>query len=116
MSYFVNSVVSSPAPYSAARPTVVRQGPINSYEDPRMACGFQSNYHLQRTCYPFWEEMATQEVPTGLEHCGSALLHRSSFPPLSIPFTPDLLVTVVPSGEQELHCSIELKGSVLPRT
>ncbi|KAM5223952.1 protein C-ets-1 isoform 1-T1 [Hipposideros larvatus] len=71
MSYFVNSAVSSPAPYSAARPAVVRQGPINSYEDPRMACGFQSNYHLQRTCYPFWEEMATQEVPTGLEHCGS---------------------------------------------
>lgn len=48
-----------------------RQGLINSYEDPRMACGFQSNYHPQRTCYPFWEEMATQEVPTGLEHCGS---------------------------------------------
>lgn len=48
-----------------------RQGPINSYEDPRMACGFQSNYHLQRAYYPFWDEMATQEVPTGLEHCSS---------------------------------------------
>lgn len=55
-------------------PWLQRQGPINSYEDPRMACGFQSNYHLQRTCYPFWEEMATQEVPTGLEHCGSGRL------------------------------------------
>ncbi|XP_044607688.1 protein C-ets-1 isoform X2 [Equus asinus] len=49
----------------------VRQGPINSYEAPRMACDFQSNYYPQRACYPFWDEMATQEVPTGLEHCGS---------------------------------------------
>jgi hypothetical protein len=36
-----------------------------------MTCGFQSNYHQQRPCYSFWDEMATQEVPTGLEHCGS---------------------------------------------
>nr|KAF6465015.1 hypothetical protein HJG63_004656 [Rousettus aegyptiacus] len=71
MSYFSDSAVSGLASYSAARPAVERQGLINSYEDPRMACGFQSNYHPQRTCYPFWEEMATQEVPTGLEHCGS---------------------------------------------
>ena len=48
-----------------------RQGPLNSYEDPRMACGFQSAYHPPRACYPFWEETATQEVPTGLEHYGS---------------------------------------------
>nr|KAF6403329.1 ETS proto-oncogene 1, transcription factor [Molossus molossus] len=71
MSYFADSTASGPGPYSAARPAVARQGMISSYEDPPMACGFQSNYHLQRACYPFWEEMATQEVPTGLEHCGS---------------------------------------------
>ncbi|XP_046541236.1 protein C-ets-1 isoform X4 [Equus quagga] len=71
MSYFVDSTVSGPAPYPAAHPAVVRQGPINSYEAPRMACDFQSNYYPQRACYPFWDEMATQEVPTGLEHCGS---------------------------------------------
>ncbi|XP_011908747.1 protein C-ets-1 isoform X5 [Papio anubis] len=71
MSYFVDSAGSSPVPYSAARPAVVRQGPSNTYEDPRMTCGFQSNYHQQRPCYPFWDEMATQEVPTGLEHCVS---------------------------------------------
>ncbi|KAF6081071.1 ETS proto-oncogene 1, transcription factor [Phyllostomus discolor] len=71
MSYFVDSAVSGPAPYSAVRPAVMRQGAINSYEDPQMACGFQSSYHPQRACYPFWEETATQEVPTGLEHCGS---------------------------------------------
>ncbi|XP_030774279.1 transforming protein p68/c-ets-1-like isoform X2 [Rhinopithecus roxellana] len=73
MSYFVDSAGSSPVPYSAARPAVVRQGPSNTYEDPRMTCGFQSNYHQQRPCYPFWDEMATQEVPTGLEHCVSEL-------------------------------------------
>ncbi|KAG5196373.1 hypothetical protein JEQ12_011059 [Ovis aries] len=71
MSYFVDSAVSGPATYSAARPAVLRQGPLNSYEDPRMACGFQSAYHPPRACYPFWEETATQEVPTGLEHYGS---------------------------------------------
>uniref|UniRef100_A0A8B9YLJ0 ETS proto-oncogene 1, transcription factor n=1 Tax=Bos mutus grunniens TaxID=30521 RepID=A0A8B9YLJ0_BOSMU len=71
MSYFVDSSVSGPATYSAARPAVLRQGPLNSYEDPRMACGFQSAYHPPRACYPFWEETATQEVPTGLEHYGS---------------------------------------------
>lgn len=48
-----------------------RQGPFNTYEDPRMTCGFQANYHQQRPCYPFCDEMATQEVPTGLEHCSS---------------------------------------------
>ncbi|XP_049713629.1 transforming protein p68/c-ets-1-like [Elephas maximus indicus] len=73
MSYFADSAVSSPAPYCAARPGVARQGPINTYEDPRMAYGFQSGYHQQRACYPFWDEMATQEVPTGLEHCGPVL-------------------------------------------
>ncbi|XP_059040676.1 protein C-ets-1 isoform X3 [Mustela lutreola] len=71
MSYFVDSAASGPAPYSATRPAMARQAPINSYEDPRMACGFQSNYHPQRAYYPFWNEMTIQEVPTGLEHCGS---------------------------------------------
>nr|KAF6282197.1 ETS proto-oncogene 1, transcription factor [Myotis myotis] len=71
MSYFMDSAVSGPAPYPTVRPVVARQGVINSYEDSQMACGFQSNHHPQRTCYSFWEEMATQEVPTGLEHCGS---------------------------------------------
>ncbi|VCX42651.1 unnamed protein product, partial [Gulo gulo] len=71
MSYFVDSAASGPAPYSATRPAMARQAPINSYEDPRMACGFQPNYHPQRAYYPFWNEMTIQEVPTGLEHCGS---------------------------------------------
>ncbi|KAI5142129.1 Telomere Length Regulation Protein Tel2 [Manis pentadactyla] len=73
MSYFVDSSVSGPGPYAMVRPAVVRQGPINSYEDPRIACGFQSSYYPQRACYRFWDEMATQEVPTGLEHCGSEI-------------------------------------------
>ncbi|XP_013366566.1 PREDICTED: protein C-ets-1 isoform X5 [Chinchilla lanigera] len=71
MNYFVDSAMSSPGPYPASRPAVMRQGPINTFEDPRMPCGFQSNYHQQRPCFPFWDEMATQEVPTGLEHYGS---------------------------------------------
>ncbi|XP_048652069.1 protein C-ets-1 isoform X1 [Marmota monax] len=73
MNYFVDSTMSSPVPYPASRPAVVRQGPINTFEDPRMTYGYQSSYHQQRSCYPFWDEMATQEVPTGLEHCGSGL-------------------------------------------
>lgn len=48
-----------------------RQGPMNAFEDPRMTCGFQSSYHQQRPLYLLWDEAATQEVPTGLEHCGS---------------------------------------------
>ncbi|KAL6070939.1 hypothetical protein STEG23_013282 [Scotinomys teguina] len=48
-----------------------KQGPINTFEDPRMTCGFQSSYHQQRPLYLLWDEAATQEVPTGLEHCGS---------------------------------------------
>ncbi|XP_078003235.1 protein C-ets-1 isoform X3 [Phascolarctos cinereus] len=71
MSYYVDSTASSPASYSVARPGGLRQGPANTYEDPRMACGFQSSCFQQKACYPFWEEMATQEVPTGLEHCGT---------------------------------------------
>uniref|UniRef100_A0A4X2LTC8 ETS proto-onco 1, transcription factor n=1 Tax=Vombatus ursinus TaxID=29139 RepID=A0A4X2LTC8_VOMUR len=71
MSYYVDSTASSPASYSVARPGGLRQGPVNAYEDPGMACGFQSSYFQQRASYPFWEEMATQEVPTGLEHCGT---------------------------------------------
>ncbi|XP_021098426.1 protein C-ets-1 isoform X3 [Heterocephalus glaber] len=71
MNYFVDSAMSSPGPYPASRPAVARQGPISAFEDPRMPCDFQSNYHQQRPCFPFWDEMATQEVPTGLEHCGS---------------------------------------------
>lgn len=48
-----------------------RQGPINLFEDPRTTCGYQASYHQQRPLYPVWDETATQEVPTGLEHCGS---------------------------------------------
>ncbi|XP_057172603.1 protein C-ets-1 isoform X3 [Ursus arctos] len=91
MSYFVDPASSGPAPYSAARPAMARQGPINSYEDPRMACGFQSNYHPQRAYYPFWDEMATQEVPTGLEHCGSGLNSGAAeLQPLSFVFPAPL--------------------------
>ncbi|XP_055457225.1 transforming protein p68/c-ets-1-like [Psammomys obesus] len=71
MSYYVDPTVDSPTTYPAPHPAVARQGPINTFEDPRMTCGFQSSYHQQRTLYPLWDEMATQEVPTGLEHCGS---------------------------------------------
>ncbi|XP_056650567.1 protein C-ets-1 isoform X3 [Monodelphis domestica] len=71
MSYYVDATASNPASYSVPRPGVLRQAPVNTYEDPRMACGFQSNCFQQRACYPFWEEMATQEVPTGLEHCAT---------------------------------------------
>ncbi|KAM9658103.1 transforming protein p68/c-ets-1-like [Trichechus inunguis] len=74
MSYFVDSAVGGPAPYCAVRAGAARQEPVNTYEDPRMMYGFPSSYHQQRTCYPFWDEMATQEVPTGLEHCGSGSL------------------------------------------
>ncbi|KAM4828184.1 transforming protein p68/c-ets-1-like isoform 1-T1 [Thomomys bottae] len=75
MSYAVDSALGSPVPYTA--PAMVRQGPVNTFEDPRMTCTFQSNYHhQQRLCYPFWDETATQEVPTGLEHCGSEFMRQ----------------------------------------
>ncbi|XP_042530799.1 transforming protein p68/c-ets-1-like [Dipodomys spectabilis] len=74
MSYTVDSAMGSPVPYSAPRPAMARQGPVNTFEDPRMTYTFQMNYHhQQRLYYPFWDEMATQEVPTGLEHCGSGM-------------------------------------------
>ncbi|XP_047546763.1 protein C-ets-1 isoform X5 [Lutra lutra] len=91
MSYFVDSAASGPAPYSATRPAMARQAPINSYEDPRMACGFQSSDHPQRAYYPFWNEMTIQEVPTGLEHCGSGLNSGAAeLQPLSFVFPAPL--------------------------
>ncbi|XP_032140907.1 protein C-ets-1 isoform X4 [Sapajus apella] len=110
MSYFVDSAGSSPLPYSAARSAVVRQGPSNIYEDPRMTCGFQSNYHQQRPCYPFWDEMATQEVPTGLEHCvsglnsGAAELQLLSFVfPASLPCNGQGLIGTM--CEPDMECA-----------
>ncbi|KAM7337849.1 hypothetical protein ACRRTK_003968 [Alexandromys fortis] len=72
MSYYVDSAVGSPTTFSTPRPAMLRQGPINLFEDPRTTYGFQASYHhQQRPLYPVWDETATQEVPTGLEHCGS---------------------------------------------
>ncbi|KAI4553135.1 hypothetical protein MJT46_016429 [Ovis ammon polii x Ovis aries] len=113
MSYFVDSAVSGPATYSAARPAVLRQGPLNSYEDPRMACGFQSAYHPPRACYPFWEETATQEVPTGLEHYGSEqwpLLLCSMYPGSSFVFPPFHRVDVHLPGPNLPVLGSELEG------
>ncbi|XP_027628502.1 protein C-ets-1 isoform X4 [Tupaia chinensis] len=70
MSYFVEPA-NSPVSYAAPWPALVRQGPASAYEDPRMPCALQASYRQQRPCCPLWDEAATQEVPTGLEHCSS---------------------------------------------
>ncbi|KFP52133.1 Transforming protein p68/c-ets-1, partial [Phoenicopterus ruber ruber] len=45
-----------------------KQGAAGPCEDPWVTCGFQSACCQPRTCCPLWDEPATQEVPTGLEH------------------------------------------------
>ncbi|NWY32978.1 ETS1B protein, partial [Pheucticus melanocephalus] len=40
-------------------------------EDPWVTCAFQASCCQPRPCCPLWDEPATQEVPTGLEHYGT---------------------------------------------
>ncbi|NXF07485.1 ETS1B protein, partial [Smithornis capensis] len=46
-------------------------GAAGACEDPWVTCGFQATCCQPRMCCPLWDEAATQEVPTGLEHCGT---------------------------------------------
>ncbi|NXV78847.1 ETS1B protein, partial [Atlantisia rogersi] len=68
MSYYMDTTIGSAAPYPLARPGVMKQGATGPCEDPWVTCGFQSACCQPRTCCPLWDEPATQEVPTGLEH------------------------------------------------
>ncbi|NXX94721.1 ETS1B protein, partial [Centropus bengalensis] len=71
MSYYMDTTIGSAAPYPLARPGVMKQGPGGPCEDPWVTCGFQSSCCQPRMCCPGWDEPATQEVPTGLEHYGT---------------------------------------------
>ncbi|NWI56395.1 ETS1B protein, partial [Calyptomena viridis] len=71
MSYYMDTTIGNTAPYPLARPGVMKQGAAGPCEDPWVTCGFQATCCQPRTCCPLWDEPATQEVPTGLEHCGT---------------------------------------------
>ncbi|XP_009467867.1 PREDICTED: protein C-ets-1 [Nipponia nippon] len=67
MSYYMDTTIGNTAPYPLARPGAM-QGATGPCEDPWVTCGFQAACCQPRTCCPLWDEPATQEVPTGLEH------------------------------------------------
>ncbi|XP_064327084.1 protein C-ets-1 isoform X1 [Phalacrocorax carbo] len=68
MSYYMDTTIGNTAPYPLARPGMMKQGAAGPCEDPWVTCGFQSACCQPRMCCPLWDEPATQEVPTGLEH------------------------------------------------
>ncbi|XP_061224425.1 protein C-ets-1 isoform X1 [Neopsephotus bourkii] len=68
MSYYMDTTIGNPAPYPLPRPGVMKQGASGPCDDPWVTCGFQSTCCQPRMCCPLWDEPATQEVPTGLEH------------------------------------------------
>ncbi|NXC20739.1 ETS1B protein, partial [Corythaeola cristata] len=71
MSYYMDTTIGNTAPYPLARPGVMKQSAAGPCEDPWATCGFQPTCCPPRTCCPLWDEPATQEVPTGLEHCSA---------------------------------------------
>ncbi|KFO81863.1 Transforming protein p68/c-ets-1 [Cuculus canorus] len=70
MSYYMDTTIGNAVPYPLARPGLM-QGPAGPCEEPWVTCSFQSACYQPRTCCPLWDEPATQEVPTGLEHYGT---------------------------------------------
>ncbi|XP_008635183.1 PREDICTED: protein C-ets-1 [Corvus brachyrhynchos] len=71
MSYYMDTAIGNAAPYPLARPGMMKQGVPGPCEDPWVTCGFQASCCQPRPCCPLWDEPATQEVPTGLEHYGT---------------------------------------------
>ncbi|NXY19716.1 ETS1B protein, partial [Atrichornis clamosus] len=70
MSYYMDTTLGNAAPYPLAWPGVMKHGAVPC-EDPWGTCGLPAPCCLPRPCCPLWDEPATQEVPTGLEHYGT---------------------------------------------